>query len=258
MTYDKRIRLIVHPTPARPELALAFDEALLQHVQDPVLRCWQNTNSVVLGRFDSRLPDIERARVHFRAKGIPLLQRTSGGTAVWHGPGVFNLSVISPTALVPAGVHAAFEALANGMLKGLGALGLKGAFGSVPNAYCDGPHNLVVQGKKIAGLAQVRRRQGVLVHASILVNVSLQSMHSQLEAFYLLAGKPTQFDRTHVATLSQLTREPLDFQRLTQLFATCYCTSSTDLRVTQATRAEAKTALALASSHLVAPAKTDP
>jgi|GEM_PF-5293849 len=250
---DKNLpwRLLVHPATASAALAVAYDEALLQHLEKPVLRCWQNTACVVLGKFDTRLPHIGKARAYFNAKGIPLLQRSSGGTAVWQGPGVFNLSVLCPAAVAPAGVHAAFEGLANGMLDGISSLGLNVRFGRASNTYCDGPHNLLVEGRKIAGLAQVRRRQGVLVHASILVQVALPTMHAQLETFYRLAGKPTVFDRAKVTTLAQLTDEAFHFKRLTQLFARSYFSRERDLQPTQATRAEAETASALAVAHLV-------
>lgn len=203
-------RLIQESQTQSPQLALAVDDALVQAATQPTLRIWQNQPCVVLGRFDVRLPSIEQAIDAFGSK-MPLLKRSSGGTAVWHGPGVFSVSVFVPADDVPSGVHEAFESLAAGMIEGLKTLDIQAEFGQVPGTYCDGPHNLVVDGKKVAGLAQSRKRNGVLVHASILVDLDLDEMHDWIEFFYEKAGQPQQFARGKVTMLKQVLGQAIDF-----------------------------------------------
>jgi len=186
--------------------ALFLDEALLNHVRRPTLRVWQNHPCLVLGRSDARLPRLEHALDVLLSEGVEALQRRSGGTAVWHGPGVLNVSVIVPAAYAPQGVHEGFEQLGQGMLDGLRALNIDAQFGNMPNTFCDGPHNIVATNKKIAGLAQRRRRSGVLVHAVVLVDLDLNVMHNTIERFYALAGRPVQYARDKVTTVSQLTQ----------------------------------------------------
>jgi len=187
-----------------PALGVAWDEALLRHAARPTLRLWVNRPCLVLGRFDARLPRLGRAVEALRAEGVTLVQRASGGTAVWHDETVLNVSAIVPAGDAPRGVHEAFEALGAGMVRGLDELGLEGSFSCVPGTYCDGPHNLAVAGRKVAGLSQVRKRHAVLVHASLLVHTDLGRMHDRLERFYALAGRAQRFDRARAATLALL------------------------------------------------------
>jgi lipoate-protein ligase A len=204
--------LLIDDATASPADAVAADDALLERAgmldgaggtraTPPVLRLWTNAPCVVAGRFDARLPNLPAGRAALARYGVPLVLRRSGGTAVWHGPGVLNVSVVVPAELAPRGVHESFEALTQGMRRGLARLGLPVSFGRVPGTYCDGPHNLVLDGRKVAGLAQARRRGGVLVHASVLVDVALDRMHDCLEMFYAAAGAPQRLWRAGVTSL---------------------------------------------------------
>jgi len=215
-------RLLLHPKCRSATQAVALDEVLLRRVEVPTLRLWVNERCLVAGRFDARLPQFQRAQRLFDAQGIPLVQRTSGGTAVWHDRGVFNVSLIVPPSVAPHGVHAAFEQLAQGMLNGLSALGLKTNFGRVAGTYCDGPHNVVIDHKKVAGLAQTRRHTGVLVHASVLVDVDLASMHDHIEWFYDVAGSARTFFRAGVTTLTEKLGAPPTFSDLANAFVAGY------------------------------------
>ncbi len=244
-------RLIVETSVESPQVALAFDEALLQQPQ-PTLRIWQNRPCVVLGRFDVRLPDIEKAIHVFQQENMALLKRTSGGTAVWHSDGVLNVSVFVPQSLAPSGVHESFEALAEGMIKGLKLLDIKAGFGQVPGTYCDGPHNLIVDGKKVAGLAQTRRRGGVLVHASILVNLNLDLMHDWIERFYAEAGAPQSFARDKVITLNQACDGSIGFQDVVEAMAQGYSNDDVFLNQESFTEKEIAFSKILSSEILLA------
>ncbi len=190
--------------PDSPAMGVAWDEALLRVGTRPTLRLWINRPCLVLGRFDVRLPRLAHAVGVLGREGVALVRRSSGGTAVWHDATVLNVSVVVPKADAPAGVHETFESLGAGMVAGLRSLGLEAGFGRVPGTYCDGPHNLVVGGRKVAGLSQARKRGTVLVHASVLVGTALDEMHERIERFYTLAGRPRRFERAGVTTLGAL------------------------------------------------------
>lgn len=215
-------RLLLEPSTPSAAYGVALDEVLLQQVKVPTLRLWINQRCLVLGRFDARLPNLDKAVDVFASENIPLLMRSSGGTTVWHDSGVFNVSVIAPKTDAPFGVHEAFEALAAGMVGGLNAFGLNAGFGRVPNSYCDGPHNLVISGKKIAGLAQTQKRSGVLVHASILNDVDIENMHNQIELFYAATGNEKTFLSDSVTSLRIETKKALSFDELSAAMVAGY------------------------------------
>jgi len=245
-------RLFVESEVKSPQTALALDEVLLQQSQ-PTLRIWQNQPCIVLGRFDVRLPNIDQAIHAFHQEEMTLLKRSSGGTAVWHGEGVFNVSVFVPTDVAPSGVHESFEALAGGMIQGFGHLGINGVFGQVSGTYCDGPHNLVIDEKKAAGLAQTRRSHGVLVHASILVDLDLDLMHDWIERFYAEADSPQTFARDKVITLSQACQRTLDFQEFVDAMNEGYSSTGIKLRKESPTSEELTQSIIIAQDVLLGP-----
>lgn len=233
-------RLLVDAPHASPEAAVAVDEALLTLVAQPALHLWVNAPCVVLGRLEAHLAGLSQALDAFARARVPIVQRTSGGTAIWHGPGVFNVSVIVPASMMPSGVHQTFEALGKGMIRGLGHLGLEARFGRVPGTYCDGPHNLVIGGKKVAGLAQVRRKRGALVHASVLVSADLQEMHEHLEQFYAAAGNAQTFNRAGVATLEDLGHRTIGFDEFVHALSSGYQAEGGRLRPDRLSADEAR------------------
>lgn len=233
-------RLIVDTHAAAPEAAVAVDEALLTHVDLPVLRLWVNAPCIVLGRLESHLTGLAHAVDALARKRVPIVQRTSGGTAIYHGLGIFNVSVIAPAAMLPSGVHQIFETLGQGMILGIGRLGLEAAFGRAPGTFCDGPHNLVIGGKKVAGLAQVKRKAGAIVHASALVSADLHAMHDLLELFYAAAGHARAFVRSGTATLQSLCNRPIGFDEFVQALSQGYRATGFHLRPDRLTVDEAR------------------
>jgi len=141
--------------------------------------------AVVLGRAQRDL--LAGAAAAAAPAGLEVLLRGAGGGAVLVGPWMIGLSVALPPAhaLVGPGPVASYRWLGEGIaevLQGLGvaraqalspeALRAQGA-PSAPDWACFGglsPWEVVAGGRKIAGLAQVRRRSGVLLVGGVLVD----------------------------------------------------------------------------------------
>ena len=173
------------PAPTGGGVACAeqrWNEAqLLQPPARPVARLWRyDAPAVVLGCSQRRL----LATVD-DSSGLPVLLRDSGGGAVLVGPWMLGLSVALPAAhaLVRGGPVPSYrwlgEALA-GVLRrfGIAATALAPAALAAPRAddplawACYGglsPWEVVAQDRKLVGLAQVRRRAGVLLVGGLLL-----------------------------------------------------------------------------------------
>lgn len=193
-----------------PQAQVDADMQLLDAVAHertgPLIRLWSNRPCIVVSRRDSRMPDFTRGAACMAAEGWPVVLRGSGGTAVPHGPGVLNISLVYP--LVPGqgfSVDTSFQLLCNFVIAGLRRLGHDVAVESVPGAFCDGRYNLVSQGCKIAGTAQQLRRRGsvtaVLSHLSLMVDVDPGEVCERLMRFYALAGKPQLLEPKRVTSL---------------------------------------------------------
>jgi lipoate-protein ligase A len=160
---------------------LALDEALLEDLEEngsnPVLRFWESDHYfVVLGR-SSRLSD----DVHVdacREDLVPIWRRASGGGTVLQGPGCLSYAVV-----VPIRLHAdlrdirltnvfVLRRIAQALTRWQPAIDLHGI------------SDLAINGRKISGSAQRRRRNALLFHGTILYR-----MHSRIISRYLKLPK---------------------------------------------------------------------
>lgn len=161
------------------------DAALAQPVAAPAWRLWTYARpAVVLGRS-------QRAWAADAAAASPLevVVRAAGGGAVLVGPWMLGLSALLPAAhpLATSTPVASYRWLGEGVADALHEVGVGDAQalspeavrerqppGAPPDWACFGglsPWEVVAGGgRKIAGLAQVRRRAGVLLVAGVLLD----------------------------------------------------------------------------------------
>lgn len=163
-----------------------WNEAQLRHrVLAAAFRLWRyDLPTVVLGRSQQRL----LATVD-EGMGVDVLQRESGGGAVLTGPWMLGLSAALPPEhpLVSVGLVGSYRWLGELIAQSLQACGVPaipvspqmlracagtGEITGPPWACFGGlsPWEVVSQGRKIVGLAQVRRSQGVLLVGGVLLD----------------------------------------------------------------------------------------
>lgn len=167
----------VEPAGSCAQVNVDRDVALLDAVlasggSSRALRIWASPASVVISKRLAAQLSVAAVRESLLALGVDLAVRASGGSAVVHRPGVLNVSLAqeAPQGGTMAGAYADLTRL---LSRTLGRLGLHTSAGQAAGAYCDGAHNLLWRGRKLAGTAAVvRRRDGRtarLVHASLMV-----------------------------------------------------------------------------------------
>ena len=144
---------------------LALDEALLLAAEDgiggEVLRLWENPGyAVVLGAGGSVAHDVNVQACE--ADGVPILRRASGGGTVVIGPGCLCFTLVLAYSRDPA-LHA-IGASARYVLNPLAA-----ALG----ATVEGISDLAVNGVKVSGSAQQRKRTHFLHHGTLLCGFDL-------------------------------------------------------------------------------------
>ncbi|MDI6893413.1 MAG: biotin/lipoate A/B protein ligase family protein [Bacillota bacterium] len=115
-----------------------------------------------------------------RRAGVDVVRRPTGGRAVLHDREV-TYSVVISTALLPGSVVETYRCLSAGLVEGLRLLGLQAEVQEGPpraglrSAACfDTPswYELVVEGRKVVGSAQVRRQGVLLQHGSVPLEFS--------------------------------------------------------------------------------------
>jgi lipoate-protein ligase A len=148
-----------------PYANLALEEALFVEMKQPVLRVWDSSKSVVIGR--AQKAEFETDLAYCSSHSIPVVRRITGGGAVYHGPGNINWSFFVPRPEVARmdakGVFTTFAGILVGALAGCG---LDCIF--VP------PNSVADSRGKVSGMAAFISRGGVLCHGTVLLSANLE------------------------------------------------------------------------------------
>lgn len=97
-----------------------------------------------------------------------------------------------------------FQEMAQGVIDGLTSLGISCGFGRAAGSYCEGPYDLVAEGRKIAGIAQAIRGGFALVSGMLLIHQDPVGTTALLQEFYQRAGSNVVLDPNAVTALSHL------------------------------------------------------
>jgi lipoate---protein ligase len=203
----RAVRLLDLTLPS-PVENLALDDALLdeldEHGGDPVLRFWESDRYfVVLGPSCRLIDDIHVAACEHDE--IPVLRRASGGGTVLQGPGCLSYAFALPLTFHP---DLANIRTTNRFILERIALALQQW---EPATAFRGISDLAIDGMKISGNAQRRKRNALLFHGTIL-----HAMRGDLIARYLKepARQPDyREDRPHKAFVRTIAVPPQDLKQ---------------------------------------------
>lgn len=152
-----------------PAFNLAAEEYLLKNFSCPVFRLWRNDPSVIVGKNQNALAEIDIDYV--KANGIPVIRRLSGGGAVFHDPGNINFTFIDRKAAAEE-TNAIFRRFTAPILDFLRTLGVEAAL--------SGRNDLCIGERKFSGNAVCLWRDRVLLHGTLLFDVSMNSLSKAL------------------------------------------------------------------------------
>lgn len=172
-------RLLITP-PARGAWNMALDEAILEHIgrgdSMPTLRLYAWAPACLsLGHAQS-FADVDTARL--RERGWEVVRRLTGGRAILHTDEL-TYSVIAPgdEPRLAGTVLESYNRIAQALLLAVQKLELpvemkegKTENGSTSNPVCfevPSTYEITVNGKKLIGSAQARKKEGVLQHGSL-------------------------------------------------------------------------------------------
>ncbi len=161
---------------------LAIDEAILQarikKAIPPTLRFWRNNRAVIVGRSQKICAEVN-LEICLKEK-IQVIKRFSGGGTVYHDLGNLNYTIVldfDDPIIRGLDVAESYRILCSGLIRGLEYLGLGSFIDFIP------PGNVFIRGKKVSGSAQLRRKNVILHHGTLLVNSDLETLKRVLTVY---------------------------------------------------------------------------
>jgi len=172
-------RLLITP-PARGAWNMALDESILEHIGHgaslPTLRLYAWTPACLSLGYAQPFADVDMARL--KECGWEVVRRATGGRAILHTDEL-TYSVIAPLddPRVEGSILESYNRLAQALLLAVKSLEIpvemkegKADNVAVPNPVCfevPSTYEITVNGKKLIGSAQARKKEGVLQHGSL-------------------------------------------------------------------------------------------
>ncbi len=149
--------------------------------------------TVLLGGKDTRLKEAQKGFDFLRESGYQCVIRPHGGLAVVNDPGIINFAIVTDMTDEKIAIDQAYEYITNLVQEILSPYGLKVDHYEVPQSYCPGKYDLVVNGQKIGGTAQRRFKDGLTTAAYLSLNGDQRKRAELIRQFY----EVSQADETY-------------------------------------------------------------
>lgn len=154
-----------------PEYSAAADEAILNArmrgaVPDTVHFYVRDRPTVSIGHNMPVEGSLYMEEV--RRRGVAVIRRLSGGSAVYTDPGQLIFSLVLGGSLLPSDIERSYAVVCSAVIAGISAFGIAAEHKPV--------NDIMVNGSKISGSAQLRRGGAVLHHGTLLVDPDLAAI----------------------------------------------------------------------------------
>lgn len=189
-------------TDAQLNLALEEWSLLNVDIEESYLLFYVNAPSVIIGKHQNTAEEINADFIEER--GITVVRRISGGGAVYHDLGNLNFSFITRYTPHRFNNYAEFT---RPFIEALRSLG-------VP-AELSGRNDIVVEGRKVSGNAQVVRGERMFSHGTLLLDSKLDDVMLALRVKPgKIESKGIQSVRSRVANINEFLAPPVTVEEL--------------------------------------------
>ncbi len=219
-----------------PYYNLALEEYILKNRTDDVFLLWQNDNTIVIGRNQNTLEEINLDYV--KEQNITVARRMSGGGAVYHDLGNLNFSFAVQNR---ENQYFDFAKFAAPVIALLDELGVK--------AELSGRNDLTIDGKKISGNAQYSYHDRILHHGTLLFSSDMTRIANALRVSeQKIESKGIKSVQSRVANIADFLPVPMGLDEFRRRFLAFMCAQNPDMEEYQFADAELEEIEALCRS----------
>ncbi len=169
----------------RPPESAAIDEAILEaHSEGLVLNTLhfyrRSQPTVSIGYFQKVQDAVNLEECDRR--GVALVRRKSGGSSIYTDPGQLIYALVVRESDLPGEHSEAFRVVCSTLAKAISSFGIVASYRPM--------NDIEVNGRKISGNAQLRRKGSVLVHGTIIMQTNMETMDAVLRRRPVEEGEP--------------------------------------------------------------------
>ncbi|RLI40704.1 lipoate--protein ligase family protein [Candidatus Bathyarchaeota archaeon] len=192
---------------------MALDEAIMtarsKNLIPNTIRFFRwRPSAVSIGYFQSMKDEVDIAACNER--GIDYVRRITGGGTVYHdeeGELTYSITVAENHRLASKDFQKTYQVLCSGLVQGLNLLGIPAKFKQV--------NDIIVDGEKISGNAQTRKRGVILQHGTILRRVNPPLMFTLLKVpSEKIRGKLIKTVNERVTSIERYLGREVSFEEL--------------------------------------------
>jgi len=187
-----------------PYFNIAAEEYVLKNLQDDCFMLYQNENSIIVGKHQNALSEINLDFV--KENNIKVVRRISGGGTVFHDMGNLNFSFFMSG---EDGNLINFKKFTRPVIEFLKKNGVKAEYGK--------RNELIVDGKKISGNAEHIWKKKTLHHGTLLYSSDLSSLEGALKVNPLkFTDKAVKSVRSIVTNIADYMAEEMDVSHFSE------------------------------------------
>lgn len=162
-------------------------------------------DTILLGAKDKLLANFTAGVAYLIDQGYSVSLRPHGGLAVVNDAGVLNIALVSDNNHYPLTIDEAYEQIVKLIRLTLAPYHLTVEAYEIADSYCPGTFDLVVDGRKIGGIAQRRFKSGLTTAAYISVNGDQSARAALIKNFYEIGQADDRFPSVNPASMISLT-----------------------------------------------------
>jgi len=196
--------LCIRNTSLDPFFNQATEEYFLKNTDENIFMLWQNDNTIVVGKHQNTLAEINVE--HVKKRGINVVRRLTGGGAVFHDLGNLNYTFIMGYGAEGAKVD--FNKYNQPIIDVLATLGVTATF--------SGRNDILIDEQKFSGNAEhiYLQKQRVLHHGTLLYASKIQDISDALNINPLkYEGKARKSVKSRVTNISSHLKEDIGVEQ---------------------------------------------
>ena len=188
----------------------SVEEYIMKHYpfDEPVMMIWQTDRCAMIGNYQIAEAEIDMR--YAKDEGVQIVRRSSGGGTIFTDEGTFLYTIIQPYEDGTQLQQVVQKTLAAPIVSALNKMG-------VP-AKAEGRNDILVDGKKVSGLAQYARHGRICSHGSLLYDADLEALVRVLRVDEeKIRSKAISSIRSRVTNVKEHMPQPYSTQEFLQM-----------------------------------------